>query len=191
MKRLILSLLTVLLIEVSSAQTLTKNYVDAWISATFPGAEIDDEVVYVLNGHVIPIDSLSFLLSKYQTQDLTGINYIDRTTISNAILCIPPTGVVILQTKGTQSKKLIKEYFGEAKRKYQQPPVIVTADIAPKSGEPVLIVNGKQIFRKEAYNMIQNIKLNKIIGINIINRPVAKSIYGENAPNGLIVITTY
>ncbi|MFD2162477.1 hypothetical protein ACFSJU_08730 [Paradesertivirga mongoliensis] len=190
MKRLILTLLTVLLIEVSSAQTLTKSYVDTWISATFPGAQIDDEVVYVLNGHVIPIDSLFFHFSKYQTQDLTGINYIDRTTVGNVILCKPLTGVVILQTKGTQSKKLIKEYLGEAKKKYRQPPIITTADIDPKIGEPVLIVNGEQVFHKEAYNLIQNIKLNKIIGINIIDRPVAESIYGENATNGLIIITT-
>jgi hypothetical protein len=190
MKRLILTLLTILFIEVSSAQNLTKSYVDTWISATFPGAQIDDEVVYILNGHVIPIDSLSFQFSKYQTQDLTGINYIDRTTISNSILCKPSTSVVILQTKGTQSRKLIKEYFGEAKKKYRQPSIITTADINPKRGEPVLIVNGNQIFHKEAYNLIHNIKLRKIIGINIIDRPVAESIYGENATNGLIIITT-
>jgi hypothetical protein len=190
MTRLLLTLLTVLLIKVSSAQTLTKSYVDTWISATFPGAEIDDEVVYVLNGHLVAIDSLSSRLSKFQTQDLTCINYLDKTTISNAIFCKPLAGVVILQTKGTQSKKLIKKYLREAKKKYLQPLIVTTADIDPNDGEPVLIVNGKQIFHKEAYNLIHKIKLSKIIGINIIDRPVAESIYGENATNGLIIITT-
>ena len=190
MKRLILTLLTVLLTELTGAQILTRSYVDTWISATFPGSQIDDEVIYILNGHVIPIDSLSSQFSKYQTQDLTGINYLDKTSINNAILCKLSSGVVILQTKGTQSKKSIKEYLGKAKKKYRQPLIVTTADIDPNDGEPVLIINGNQIFHKEAYSLIHNVKLNKIIGINIIDRPVAESIYGENSTNGLIIITT-
>lgn len=116
MKRLILTLLTVLLTELTGAQILTRSYVDTWISGPFQAPQIDDEVIYILNGHVIPIDSLSSQFSKYQTQDLTGINYLDKTLINNAILCKPLTGVVILQTKGTQSKKSIKEYLGKQKR---------------------------------------------------------------------------
>jgi len=109
MKRLTLTLLTVFLIKVSFAQTLTRNYVDTWISATFPGTQIDDKVVYILNGHTVSIDLLSSQFSKYNIQDLTTINYVDSIAVNKLILCKPITGVVILQTKGTQSKKIIKQ----------------------------------------------------------------------------------
>ncbi|MCR5889060.1 hypothetical protein LRS06_15040 [Hymenobacter sp. J193] len=190
MRRLILTVLMVLSFKALYAQTLTRNYVDGWVLATFPGAQINDKIFYILNGRPIPIDSLNTQLLKHKIQDVTAIDYIDRVTVKNAILCNPSACIIVVQTKGNQSRKLIGAYYEEAKGRYRKPELIISSHINPKNGEPVLIINGKQIFHKDAFDALRIIKLKTIIGLNIIDRPVAESIYGENAVNGLIIVTT-
>jgi hypothetical protein len=174
----------------SFAQNLDKNYVDNWVRETFPEAKIDTNVIYILNGIMIDSDTLDATLSRYNRNDLTTINFLDKILNDNVIVCGQIKGIVLMISKGQQSKKSIKNDLKTAKEKFKKSSLRTTSDINPKDGEPVLIINGKQIFFKDCYEEINNINTNDLIGINIIDKPVSKEIYGTNGVNGLIIITT-
>ena len=174
----------------SFGQNLDKNYVDNWVRETFPEAKIDTNVIYILNGIMIDSDTLDATLSRYNRNDLTTINFIDKILNENIAICKPINGIVLMISKGQQSKKSIKNDLKIAKEKFKKSSLRTTSDINPKDGEPVLIINGKQILFKDCYDEINNINTNDLIGINIIDKPVPKEIYGTNGVNGLIIITT-
>ena len=101
----------------SFGQNLDKNYVDNWVRETFPEAKIDTNVIYILNGIMIDSDTLDATLSRYNRNDLTTINFIDKILNENIAICKPINGIVLMISKGQQSKKSIKNDLKIAKEK--------------------------------------------------------------------------
>ena len=173
----------------SLGQSVDKNYVDNWILKTFPNSIVDRDVLYVLNGILIEDNELNTKLSKYKPEDLTTINFVDKSTIDKLTFGKPLNGIIIMISKGQQSRKSIKSDLEIVKGEFKQPEIKTTADIDSKNAEPVLIINGKHFFFQDCFNEINKLKSKDLYGINIINKPVSKEIYGANADNGLIIIT--
>jgi hypothetical protein len=182
----LITVLTILCFS-SNAQTLDREYIDNWIKNTFLNSVIDSSTLYVLNGIPIENNLLNKKLSKFDRTDLIVIDFIDKETIDSLRIFQPRKGIVILNTKGNQKTELIKKNLTLAKEKFSKREIKLQ-DINTKFGEPVLVVNGVQIFHNECYEVINSIKEKEIIGINIIGRPVSEEIYGRNAINGLIII---
>ncbi len=176
--------------NLSFGQSLDKNYIDSWIINTFPNSQIGENAIYILDGIPLDNDSLDFKLSKFNRTDITSIDYLDKALSDSLAFCKPIEGVILMISKGNQIKRSIKETFKKAKSKYLPIGLKTTADINSKKGEPVLIIDGIQINHREYYAKINEIKLRQIVGIQYIERPVNPNIYGENAINGLVKITT-
>jgi hypothetical protein len=174
----------------SIGQTLNKEYIDNWVLKTYPNFQIDNKVVYVLNGLPYTSDTLDTVLVKYQQTDLTTIIYLDKNEIQNVNLCGPATGMILLCTKGKQSKESIAKDLKRVKELYKKPDLRTTGDIDIGKKEPVLVIDGNQIIFRDNYDTLQKLKTNEIIGINYIEKPVSEELYGTNAINGLIIITT-
>ncbi|WP_321298207.1 hypothetical protein [Marinifilum fragile] len=169
---------------------MDKKYIDSWIINTFPNSQIGENAIYILDGIPLDNDSLDFKLSNFNRTDITSIDYLDKALSDSLTFCKPIEGVILMISKGNQIKRSIKETFKKAKSKYLPVGLKTTADINSKRGEPVLIIDGIQINHREYYAKINEIKLRQIVGIQYIERPVNPNIYGENAINGLVKITT-
>jgi hypothetical protein len=170
-------------------QETGKRYIDTWILNTFPESVVDNKTVYILNGYVIASDSIDFVLNKYKPEDFAVINYIDQATTEKALIEKQPSGIILLVTIDQQSKKSIQIDFQKAKKRFSEIKLKTTADIDTGKKEPVLIINGKQIFHSDCFEEINRLRINQIKSINYIQKPVSQNIYGQNAINGLIVIT--
>lgn len=92
-------------------------------------------------------------------------------------------------TRGNQTQKSIRDDLKMAKAKVKQSKIRTTAGIDPGKGEPVLVIEGKQIFHQDCLREISKLDPKDVVGIHIIDKPVSKEIYGANAVNGLIVVT--
>ena len=187
-----LNILIISLLGLTSlyGQTLDKKYVDNWILSTFPELEIDSNVLYILNGIPIHPDSVDIEFGKFKQSDLIQITSIGKSQLDSLTFCRPYNSIVLLKTKGMQSKKSIRQNFTKAKNRYSKIDLKTTGDINIEKGEPVLIINGKQVFHTECYFEINKIKVFRIIGINYIDKPVSQNYYGANGMNGLIEIKT-
>ncbi len=174
----------------SFGQTLNKDYVDNWVLSTYPNSHIDNKVVYVLNGLQQTSDTLDSLLVKYQQTDLTTIIYLDKNEIQNLNFCGSATGLILLCTKGNQSKKSIAKEFIKIKKLYTKSDLKNLRENEIEKNEPVLIIDGKQILVKDNFKRMNKLKTKEILGINYIQKPVSVELYGTNAKNGLIIITT-
>jgi uncharacterized protein (DUF1015 family) len=186
-----LHILTILTLTnlIAFGQKLDKEYIDIWITKTFTNSVIDNSTFYILNGIPIETNILNQELSKFKKEDLIVIDFIDKETIDSLRIFQPRSGIVVLITKGNQKKDLIKKNFSVAKNKFSKREIKLL-DINSELGEPVLVVDGEQIFHNECYEIINSIKPKEIVGINVIERPVSEEIYGRNAINGLITIRT-
>jgi uncharacterized protein (DUF1015 family) len=186
-----LRILTFLILTNFSAfgQKLDKEYIDNWITITFINSVIDSSTFYIINGIPIENSKLNQELSKFDKDDLVAVDFIDKETIDSLRIFQPRSGIVVLTTKGNQKKELIKKNLSVAKEKFRKRDIKLL-DINSKLGEPVLLVNGKQIFHNKCYDIINSIKTKDIVGINVIERPVSGEMYGSNAINGLIIIRT-
>ena len=186
-----LTILVLLIIQLKSiyGQVLNKTYVDNWIISTFTEAFIDSSSLYILNGIPFKPSEIDESLKKYKRDDLITINFIDKITIDTLNL-LPRKSIVLLITKGNQTKKSIKSDLNKAKHRFVNRNLDTTADIDTSLKEPVLVIDGKQIFHKDCYKKINSLKNSKILGINLIESPVSKNIYGSNGVNGLIIIKT-
>jgi hypothetical protein len=173
-----------------NGQTLDKKYVDNWILSTFPESSLENNVLYILNGIPYTNNSISYELSKYHQSDLIQISLIDKNRFDSLILCRQHTSFVLLTTKGMQTRKSIRQNLTKAKNKYSKPNIRTTGDIDIKKGEPVLIIDGKQIFYNDCYFEINKLKTSRVLGVNYIDRPVSLIYYGSNGINGLIEIKT-
>lgn len=190
--RKILHILTLLILwtNLSFGQSLDKKCIDSWVLNTFSNSQIGENALYILDGIQLDNDSLDIKLSKYKRTDITSIDYLDKALTDSLTFCKPLEGVIIMISKGSQIKKSIRETYNEAKTKYLPIDLKTTADINPDKGEPVLIIDGVQIDHRECFERFDEIKLKQIIGIQYIDRPVNPEIYGTNAINGLVKITT-
>ena len=127
---------------------------------------------------------------KYQQTDLTTIIYLDKNEIQNLNFCGPATGLILLCTKGNQSKKSIAKEFIKIKKLYTKSDLNTLRENEIEKNEPVLIIDGKQILVKDNFKRMNKLKTKEILGINYIQKPVSVELYGTNAKNGLIIITT-
>jgi hypothetical protein len=189
-KTLIIFVLLISQLKLICGQVLDKNYVDNWIISTFETLPlIDSSSMYILNGGPFKPSEIDESLKKYKREDLIYVNFIDKKTI-DTLNFIPRTSIVLLITEGKQTKKSIESDLKKAKRRFVKRDLYTTADIDTTLKEPVLLIDGNQIFHKDCYKKINSLKNSKILGINIIERPVSKIIYGSNGVNGLIIIKT-
>ncbi len=80
------------------------------------------------------------------------------------ILCSPASGIIFLQTGGNQSRKFLREFYKSALERYR--------DVSTEKGAglvvngPVLILDGKAITQDQEYEVLPNIKLNTVAGLN-------------------------
>jgi hypothetical protein len=189
-KTLIIFVLLISQLKLICGQVLDKNYVDNWIISTFETLPlIDSSSMYILNGVSFKPSEIDESLKKYKREDLIYVNFIDKKTI-DTLNFIPRTSIVLLITEGKQTKKSIESDLKKAKRRFVKRDLYTTADIDTTLKEPVLLIDGNQILHKDCYKKINSIKNSKILGINIIERPVSKIIYGSNGVNGLIIVKT-
>jgi hypothetical protein len=182
--------LTLTVLDSTYSQILNKEYVDSWILGTIPNSLIDSSTAYIING--LPFDSKSVNqeLCKYNQDDIVTFNFLDKLQFDTLKMFKPPSSIILLTTKGNQTRQSIESDFAKAKRRFLKRDLITTADIDTSLKEPVLIINGNQIFHKDCYQRINSIKKSDITGINLIERPVSNEIYGSNGVNGLIIIKT-
>jgi hypothetical protein len=171
------------------SQSLNKQYVDNWILNVFPQAAIDESTLYIFNGMPYQGDSIEHLLKKYKRDDLIKINVLDKRYIDSSTIFIPRSSIIYMTTKGEMTDKEIKKEFKGVKDRFVKRKLIVD-NIDISLGEPVLVINGVQIFHADCYKRINNIDVSKIIGINCIDQPVSETVYGSNGINGLIEIKT-
>jgi hypothetical protein len=170
---------------------LNKEYIDNWVLKTYPNSQIDTNVVYVLNGLPYSSDLLDSVLVKYQQTDLTTIIYLNKNEILNINVCDQPTaGMILLCTKGNQSKESITKELIRIKKLYTKPDKKITSKNNIEKMEPVLIIDGNQIHFSNNFETVNKLKTKEILGINYIQKPVSVELYGTNAKNGLIIITT-
>ncbi|MHC2993503.1 hypothetical protein OB13_18700, partial [Pontibacter sp. HJ8] len=129
-------------------------------------------------------------LKSYSQSDLIQIDFLDKGVTDSLIFCKPLNGIVLLTTKGSQSKKLVRQYLAEVKGKYTSYKSNVKPNETSQDVLPVLVINGNQIEFSESFAEIEKLKASEVFGINIIERPVSQELYGENGKNGLIIIST-
>ena len=170
------------------AQQKGKQLIDNWILNTFPESIIDSTTLYLLNGSFLLGDSIEFVLNRYKPNDYAVINFVNRSAIDKLLLEKPHSGIVLLVTIDKQSFKTIKSDLIRAKERFKVYNPVTTSNIDTSKNEPVLIINGKQVFFKNCFKEINDLKARQIKSINYISRPVSKKIYGTNAVNGLIII---
>ena len=168
--------------SLSFGQSLDKKYIDSWVLNTFPNSQIGENTLYILDGILLDNDSLDIKLSKFQWADITSIDYL----IDSLTFCKPFESVILMISKGKQIKRSVRETYKKAKTKYLEFDLKTTTD----KGEPVLIIDGVQIDHREYFEKFNELKLKYIIGIQYIDRSVNPEIYGKNAINGLVKITT-
>ena len=167
-----------------SSQELTKDYIDNWILKTFPSAEIDTTVLYVVNGYLFDYKNITRELSKYSKQELFGIDFFDKNMqkdpfhgqISN----------VVLINIGQERRKIIRRKLEKVVSTFALNEDCTV--VRPNTEIPVLMINDMIIPPSDCCDTITDLKARKIRGINIVNRPVSQEYYGDNGKNGLIMI---
>lgn len=185
-------ILTILILwtHLSFGQSLDKKYIDNWVLNTFLNSEISENTLYILDGRLLNNDSLDNQLSKFQQTDIVSIDCIDQELTDSWIFCRPLKDLILMTSKGMQTKRLIRVKYNKAKTKYLSTALNTNADINQNTDEPVLIINDVQIDYRECYKRINEVRLKQIIGIQYIEKPVNQETYGANAINGLIKIIT-
>ncbi len=172
-------------------QKLNKLYVDNWIEEVFPNTKLDSEVIYIINGLWYGHKEVEKALLNFKRQELVVIDFLEQELIASSLYVNKKlSGIILLITEGNQPKKSIRQIFKESKHIYSTKNLRTTADINQRQGEPVLVINGKQIFHKDCHGTLNRLKISDIKGIHFIDKPVSKEIYGSNGENGLIMITT-
>ncbi len=173
-----------------NGQTLDKESVDNWILSTFPESSLENNVLYILNGVPYTNNSINHELCKYHWSDLMQINLVEQSELDSFTFCKRHNAIILLTTKGMQTKKSIRKDLIKAKNKYSKLKISTTGGIEIEKGEPTLIINGRQITNNNCYIEIDKLKVSKVIGINYIDKPVSQIYYGANGVNGLIEIKT-
>ena len=168
-----------------SSQELTKDYIDNWIIKTFPSSEIDTSTLYVVNGYPFDYLEIKTELSKYDEQELTVINFIDKDRPHDVFHGLKSS--VVLLRVGQEKRNTIKGDLETVRKKYM-PFLTQNTELDADMDFPVLMINDKIIPDEEYYHEINSLKVSKIKGINIISIPVNQEIYGKNGTYGLIII---
>lgn len=190
MKRIIFIFLLSLMILSVKSQKLDKQNIDNWLITTFPKIQLDNQTLYIIDGFALNYnDDFSKIASSYEMTDIGTINYIDSTTLSKTSLCYKWNNIVVI-TIGEQDKNTIKQSINKCRKLFKKREIITTADININDNEPVLIIDGKQIYFKECYHTINSLEVENIKSINYIDKAVSVEMYGANAINGLIIIKT-
>lgn len=198
MKKATYILITVLIsFRPAFAQELTKNYIDEFILRTFPTAEMDTSLLYVLNGYAFEYNEINKELLKYKVSQLYTVDFLDhdyvaehfggrRIDILEGTFEEPRKGIVLLQV-GKQNRKNVRELLKEGISKFDTDEDNIS-DVGSTNRVPALVINGTIIPYPDSFETISNLKVKKIKGISIINQPVSQDYYGENGINGLIMI---
>lgn len=198
MKKATYILITILIsFRPAFAQELTKNYIEEFILRTFPKAEMDTSLLYVLNGYPFEYNEINKELLKYKVSQLYTVDFLDqdfvaehfdgrRIDINEGIFEETRKGIVLLQA-GKQKRKSVNEILKKAVSKFD-PDEDNLSDVRPANGVPALVINGTIIPYTYSFETIHSLKVKKIIGINILHQPVSQDYYGESGINGLIMI---
>jgi hypothetical protein len=168
-------------------QKLDKEYIDNWIKETYINSTISEFTLYVLDGNPIDKMDVNKELIKYQTKDISSINYLKKKFL-NEIYCAPDEGAILIRTFKKKNdkyfKKFLKKEFNRLKQKFEK------TDVNSQMNYPSVVINDKVIDNKLIKAEINKIELKTILDINIIDVPTNEKKYGENAKNGLIIIFT-
>jgi len=185
-KIIVLFFLSVTGLNSITGQVLSKQYIDNWVTTTFPDSRISKTTTYILNGNLLDSIGFSDMLSAYSINDISNINYLD----SPGLIPEKPVSAIILISTEKQDRESIKNILKRCQAKYIENEIVTATDIDKERGEPALVINDRQIPFNECYNVIHKIKESDIVSINHIEQPVSESLYGANSVNGLILIRT-
>jgi len=176
----------------AAGQTLNKKYIDDWVIKCDTSIKLSKINLYSLRGRVYePNDSIKL------NTDLENISFSKLLSIDfyRTEDIIPTTGapgkiIVLIAIKGNQSTKQKRKFLEEAITKYN-PMQLPTNHIPSDSKEPVLLINGKEIFHSDCYRELLKMRKNYIYAVDIYMHQVPQEYYGQNAKNGLIQIWTH
>lgn len=174
----------------AKSQSLNKKFIDNILENTFNDVKIFENSLYMIDGMGFKSDKVDVSLNKFKENELVGIDYLSHKTISKAYIYDKETSFIAIITKNRINRKYKKNELKRAKEKYIKRELIITSDIDTTLREPVLIINGKQIYHYECYNVINTIRIKDIETIFSIRHPVLVKSFGLNAVNGLIEIKT-
>ena len=93
--------------------------------------------------------------------------------------------IKVVEQEKTQAAEQLQSYTAEL-QEAKQNPAIILLNTKPNGEEPLLIVDGKTVTRED----IQALPPESVANIVVMKEEAAIKSYGENAKNGVIIITT-
>ena len=93
--------------------------------------------------------------------------------------------IKVVEQEKTQAAEQLQSYTAEL-QEARQNPAIILLNTKPNGEEPMLIVDGKTVTRED----IQALPPESVANIVVMKEEAAIKSYGENAKNGVIIITT-
>ncbi|MBR5392390.1 MAG: TonB family protein [Prevotella sp.] len=93
--------------------------------------------------------------------------------------------IKVVEQEKTQAAEQLQSYTAEL-QEAKQNPAIILLNTKPNGEEPMLIVDGKTVTRED----IQALPPESVANIVVMKEEAAIKSYGENAKNGVIIITT-
>ena len=93
--------------------------------------------------------------------------------------------IKVVEQENAQAAEQLQSYTTEL-QKAKQNPAIILLNTKPNGEEPLLIVDGKTVTRED----IQALPPESVANIVVMKEEAAIKSYGENAKNGVIIITT-
>ena len=93
--------------------------------------------------------------------------------------------IKVVEQENAQAAEQLQSYTTEL-QKAKQNPAIILLNTKPNGEEPLLIVDGKTVTRED----IQALSPESVANIVVMKEEAAIKSYGENAKNGVIIITT-
>jgi len=173
------------------SQTLSKKYVDDWITKCDKKIEIRDITLYVIDGKPFysPDDKtkIDSVLKEWPNDRLLDIDFFKIDSLGYEH---PHAIFAIVESKGSQSARQKRKLLKKAISKYDQSQLHFD-HIPHDSKDPVLLINGREVFYADCYNKLLKLQRRDIYAISVCMHHVPEEYYGKNAKNGLIQIWTY
>src|SRR5688572_2487468 len=187
-------LTAILLLVFSSSlqgQVLSRSYLKKWITMCDSTARVDLVKAYTINNQYfdLSVDTFAFhdLLGAIKVSKVHSIYY-SREKQGDFV---PGQGFIAIRTIRRKSFTNAQGWLNEAKKVFQDKYTSSSQPIYPDAKDPVLVIDNKIIQHSLVKETLDKITPNDIYDISVNNYfPAPKTIYGQNAKNGLVQIWT-
>ncbi|AXO78940.1 hypothetical protein DZC78_00570 [Olleya aquimaris] len=161
----------------SIGQSLNLEYINNWLVKCEPTNEYELVKAFFINGEYVEMENSSEFNERIKKIEISDLNYITYSPI-NQDNYSPGKGEIYINTKKQKSISEIKE-------------LIEIVNSSLNSGKPkVIVMDNKLQTEKTFQELIIELDYSQIYDIGFSINPVPKSIYGDNAENGIIKIWT-